>query len=165
VPETRHSSNMVGEIELTAWRHWGARVAMEWDRQASNTLLGQTSVQYHPRPDTVFNLGYRYREALLEQWDASFAWRLSPSWQLFAGQVYSVKENDSIDRFAGFEYGSCCWRIRLIGRRYVSNRTGASDTSIQLQLELKGLSSVGTRNDTFLQRGVRGYSPGSAASP
>ncbi len=165
LPETRNSSNMVGEIELTAWRDWGARVAMEWDRQASNTLLGQASVQYHPRPDTVFNLGYRYREALLEQWDASFAWRLSPSWQLFAGQVYSVKENESIDRFAGFEYGSCCWRVRLIGRRYVSNRTGASDTSIQLQLELKGLSSVGTRNDTFLQRGVRGYSPGSAAPP
>jgi len=28
-----------------------------------------------------------------------------------------------------------------------------------LQLELKGLSSVGTSDDTFLRRGIRGYSP------
>lgn len=162
LPETRGTSNLVGEIEMTAWRDWSARVAMEWDRSESNTLLGQARVQYQPRPDTVVNLGYRYREALLEQWDASVAWRLSRSWQVFARQVYSTKESQSIDRFAGFEYSGCCWGIRLIGRRYVSNRTGESDNSILLQVELKGLSSVGSRNDTFLRQGIRGYSPGSA---
>ncbi len=164
LPESRSSSNLVGEIELTAWRNWSARLAMEWDRAESNTQLGQASVQYRPRPDAVINLGYRYRDGLIEQWDASGAWRLSPTWQVFARQVYSPKESKSIDRFAGFEYGSCCWRIRLIGRRYVSNRTGESDNSVMLQLELKGLSSVGTGNDTFLQRGIRGYSPGSAVT-
>jgi len=162
IPESRNASNMVGEIELTAWRNWSARLAMEWDDEESNTVLGQAGLQYRPRPDAVINVGYRYREGLLEQWDGSFAWRLSPSWQVFARQVYSTKEEKSIDRFAGFEYGSCCWRVRLIGRRYVSNRTGESDNSIMLQLELKGLSSVGTSNDAFLQRGIRGYSPGLA---
>jgi len=165
LPETRSTSNLVGEVELTAWRRWSARIAMEWDRSESNTLLGQARVQYQPRPDTVVNLGYRYREAVLEQWDSSVAWRFSPRWQLFARQVYSTKERQSIDRFAGFEYSGCCWGIRLIGRRYVSNRTGESDNSILLQLELKGLSSVGSRNDSFLQQGIRGYSPGSVAPP
>lgn len=165
LPESRDSSSLIGEIEMTAWRDWSARIAMEWDRSESNTLLGQARVQYQPRPDTVVNLGYRYREALLEQWDASVAWKLSRSWQVFARQVYSTKQSQTIDRFAGFEYGGCCWRIRLIGRRYVSNRTGESDNSILLQVELKGLSSVGTRNDTFLQQGIRGYSPGPVAPP
>jgi LPS-assembly protein len=165
IPESRNASNLVGEIELTAWRNWSARIAMEWDDEESNTVLGQAGLQYRPRPDAVINLGYRYREGLLEQWDGSFAWRLSPSWQVFARQVYSTKEKKSIDRFVGFEYGSCCWRVRLLGRRYVSNRTGESDNSVMLQLELKGLSSVGTSNDAFLQRGIRGYSPGSATAP
>ena len=157
--ETRDASNLVGEIEMAAFRHWSARFAMVWDYAASNTLLGQAGVQYKPRNDTLVNVGYRYREGLLEQWDASAAWRLSPNWQVFARQVYSLRDKTSIDRFAGFEYGSCCWRVRLIGRHYVSNRTGENDTSVMLQLELKGLSSVGTSDDTFLRRGIRGYSP------
>ena len=157
--ELRDASDMVGEIEMTAYRHWSARLAMEWDYDASNTVLGQASVQYKPSNRTVMNVGYRYREGLLEQWDASGAWRVSPNWQLFVRQVYSLRDRTSIDRFAGFEYGGCCWRLRLLGRRYVSNRTGESDTSVLLQLELKGLSSVGTSDDSFLRRGIRGYSP------
>jgi LPS-assembly protein len=161
VAETRSASNLVGEVELTAWRSWSARAAVEWDAEQSNTLRGEASVQYRPSPDTVVNVGYRSREGLLEQWDAGFAWRVSPSWQLYARQVYSTLEDKSIDRFAGFEYSGCCWRLRLLGRNYVSNRTGESDNSILLQVELKGLSSVGTRSDTFLERGIRGYSPAS----
>ena len=161
VAETRSASNLVGEVELTAWRSWTARGAVEWDAEQSNTLRGEASVQYHPSPDTVATFGYRYREGLLEQWDAGFAWRVSPSWQLYARQVYSTLEDKSIDRFAGFEYSGCCWRLRLLGRNYVSNRTGESDNSILLQVELTGLSSVGTRSDTFLERGIRGYSPAS----
>jgi LPS-assembly protein len=165
LPEQRNASNLVGEVELTAWRDWSARVAMEWDDEQSNTLRGEAGVQYRPAPDKVVNLGYRYREGLLEQWDAAFAWRLSPNWQLYARQVYSTKENESIDRFAGFGYAGCCWRLRLLARNYVSNRTGESDNSVLLQVELTGLSSVGTRSDTFLENAVRGYSPASAANP
>ncbi len=84
-----------------------------------------------------------------------------PAWQLYARQVYSTLEDKSIDRFAGFEYSGCCWRLRLLGRNYVSNRTGESDNSILLQVELTGLSSVGTRSDTFLESAIRGYSPAS----
>jgi len=78
--------------------------------------------------------------------------------------VYSTKEDKSLDRFAGFEYAGCCWSVRLLARNYVSNRTGESDKSVLLQVELKGLSSVGTENDTFLERGIRGYSPASAST-
>ena len=49
-------------------------------------------------------------------------------------------------------------RIRVVQRRYVSSRTGERDTSIALQLELTGLSSVGVPADSFLERTIRGYS-------
>jgi LPS-assembly protein len=165
IPERRSASNVVGEVELTAWRDFSARFAMEYDGERSNTLRGEGSVQYRPAPETVVNLGYRYREGLLEQWDAGLAWRVSHSWQLYARQVYSLKEDKSIDRFAGFEYTGCCWRLRLLGRNYVSNRTGESDNSVLLQVELTGLSSVGTRNNAFLERAIRGYSPASVPDP
>jgi hypothetical protein len=40
----------------------------------------------------------------------------------------------------------------------VSSRSGDSDTSLGLQLELKGLSSVGVDNEAFLRDAIRGYS-------
>jgi LPS-assembly protein len=116
VAEQRSASNVVGEVELNRLRDWSSRVAMEWDYADSNTLRGEASLQYPPSPDTVANLGYRYRAGLLEQWDAGFAWRLSPPWQIYARQVYSTKEDKSIDRFAGFEYSGCCWSVRLVAR-------------------------------------------------
>ena len=73
--------------------------------------------------------------------------------------VYSLQDpRQTIERVAGIEYKSCCYHIQLVQRRYVSNRIGGLDTSIALQLELTGLSSVGKREDTFLERSIRGYS-------
>jgi LPS-assembly protein len=72
--------------------------------------------------------------------------------------VYSAREEKTLDQVAGFEYGDCCWAVRLIARRFVSSRTGDSDTSIGLELELKGLSSVGVDNQAFLRESIRGYS-------
>ena len=69
-----------------------------------------------------------------------------------------MSEDKTLDQFVGLEYSSCCWAVRLVTRRFVSSRTGDSDTSFGLQLELKGLSSVGVDNEAFLRDAIRGYS-------
>lgn len=164
-PEQRDSSDIIAELELSAYRNWSVDLALQWDPDRSNTVLGQSAVQYRPRPDTVVNLGYRYREDRVEQWETSAAWRVNREWRLYGRYVYSVRDSQGIDSFAGVEYESCCWKLRLVASRYISNRTGEQDSSIALQLELKGLSSVGTTSDTFLERGIRGYSRDSDALP
>ncbi len=60
---------------------------------------------------------------------------------------------------AGIEYKSCCYRIQIVQRRYLTSHTanGGLDTSIALQLELTGLSSVGKPADAFLQKEISGY--------
>ncbi len=165
LPETRSASDLVAELELAAYRNWSVELAMQYDPQASNTVLGQTFVQYRPRPDSLVNLGYRYREGRVEQWETSAAWRVGQAWSLYGRYVYSARDQQSIDAFAGVEYESCCWRLRVVASRYLSNRTGEQDTSVSLQLELKGLSSVGTTNSAFLEQGIRGYSRDRAALP
>ena len=72
--------------------------------------------------------------------------------------VYSLQDRKTTEQVAGFEYKSCCYRIQLVQRRYITNRAGGLDTSIALQLELTGLSSVGKRADSFLEQSIRGYS-------
>ena len=115
-------------------------------------------MQYRPVSDSVLNAAYRYRRDLLEQFDVSAAWPVARDWHLFGRWVYSLSEDKTLDQFVGFEYSSCCWSLRFITRRFVSSRTGDSDTSLGIQLELKGLSSVGVDNEAFLRDAIRGYS-------
>ena len=158
VPSNRQYSNFVGELELSAYRHWNMRLGVEWNPEATQSEKGQISLQYKPAAQSVVNLGYRYRRDLIEQVDGSIAWPIARRWNIYTGAVYSLRDEALIDQFAGFEYASCCWRVRLVQRRYVSSRTGQRDSSLALQLELTGLSSVGVPADAFLENAIRGYS-------
>jgi LPS-assembly protein len=100
-----------------------------------------------------------------EQFELSAAWPITDRWRAFGREVYSLQDKQPLETFAGFEYGSCCWRVRFGARRYISRRplqsteTGPQDTAAWLQLELKGLAGVGSASDTFLIDEIRGYSP------
>jgi LPS-assembly protein len=77
--------------------------------------------------------------------------------------VYSLRDSTTLERFAGFEYKACCWRIRAVARRFISNREGTQETGFQLQLELGGMAGVGNDVSAFLERSIRGYSPETSA--
>ncbi len=163
---TGSTSDLVGQLDVTAYRHWNVQVGEEWNPHGQNSALSEVRVQYQPAGNEVANVGYRFRRGLLEQVEGSFAWPVADAWNLYLRHVYSLRDHAALDSFAGFEYRACCWRVRLVGRRYVSSQTGQRDTSISLQLELNGLSSVGERAGAFLERSIRGYSatPGLAGS-
>jgi LPS-assembly protein len=154
----RSSSDVVAELELAAFKNWNARFAYQWNPDQSRGERSETFVQYAPAPGRVLNAGYRFRRDLLEQVDVSGAWPINARWRGFARYVYSLQEEKTLDQFVGFEYSSCCWAVRLITRRFVSSRSGDAETSFGLQLELKGLSSVGVDNEAFLREAIRGYS-------
>ncbi len=158
IATNRSSSNLIAEIELDAFKHWNGRFAYQWDPDANQTERSEVGVQYRLASDSVVNVAYRYQRDLLEQFDVSAAWPIGTQWHAFARWVYSLSENKTLDQFVGFEYSSCCWAVRVVTRHFVSSRTGSSDTSVGLQLELKGLSSVGVDNEAFLQDAIRGYS-------
>jgi LPS-assembly protein len=116
------------------------------------------TLQYRRTGQQVANLSYRYLRGQMEQADGSLAWPLGRHWDAYARGVYSLRDNKSIENFAGFQFRSSCWAVRIVAHRSVSTRTGATDSGFYLQLELSGLSSVGTGADAFLERSIRGYS-------
>ena len=92
-----------------------------------------------------------------DQVDASGAWPIRRSWNMFVREVFDLRNHEELERFAGFEYRACCWRLRLGARHYVSSFTGSRDTGVWLQLELAGLAGVGSASDTSLSEEIRGY--------
>lgn len=158
------SSDIVAELDLTAYENWNVQMGVQWDPGDQRSEKGDVNVQYRPAQDRVVNMGYRFRRNNIEQVDGSVAWPISQRWSAYARMVYSLEESTTLDQFAGFEYRACCWRLRFVGRHYVSSHDGDTDTSFLVQLELNGLSSVGVGADAFLERSIRGYSR-SAAEP
>ena len=155
---TENRSDLVAQLGISAWRNWNVNLGMQWDSEAARQQRSHVRVQYRPDNERALNLAYRFQRDRLEQGEASGAWPVSRRWNVYGRMVYDLKERTSLDRFAGVEYKACCWRLRLVGRRFVSNRTGERDTGIYLQLELNGLASVGSSADAFLEEAIRGYS-------
>jgi LPS-assembly protein len=158
-----NTSDLVAQLALTAYRDWTMDLGVQWNAQAGARERAQIRIQYRPEPDRALNLAYRFQRGRLEQGEASGAWPIGKRWNLFARAVYDLQESNSLERFAGLEYRACCWRVRAVARRFVSSRTGRQDTGIYVQLELNGLSSVGSGADTFLEQAIRGYSAASVS--
>jgi LPS-assembly protein len=156
-----HTSDLIAQVELQALRNWNVSLGMQWDPEQDQAQRAEAHLRYQPAAQSVINLGYRFQRDRMEQADLSAAWPITDHWRLYGRTLYSLRDDQFIERFAGFEYDSCCWRVRAVARDYVSRRSGDRDRSIYLQLELKGLSSVGQAADAFLERAIRGYSASS----
>ena len=182
IARTDSRSDFVAQLALTAFEHWSADLGLQWDPQASRNERSQVNIQYKPAGDSVINLGYRYQRDSTEaglvspiptsglqlngvqQVELSGAWPIAQAWNVFFRGIYSIKDDKPLERFAGFEYRACCWKIRFGGRSFVSNRSGSEDTGVYLQLELTGLASVGSASDSFLTEAIRGYAPADSAN-
>ncbi|MFO7276795.1 MAG: LPS assembly protein LptD [Pseudomonadota bacterium] len=155
----RSRSDLVAQLALTTYAKWNVDLGLQWNPDDSHSERAQVMLQYRPDDDRVINFGYRQQRERLEQAEVSTAWPVGPRWSLYARYVYSLRDDESLERFAGFEYRACCWRLRMVGRRFVSRSTGEKDTGVYLQLELTGLASLGSGADAFLETAIRGYSP------
>jgi LPS-assembly protein len=160
-PVDRSTSDLIAQAELQALQNWNVSIGVEWNPHDKRGERSEAHVRYQPSPENVVNLGYRYQRDRLEQMDVSTAWPVTDQWRLYGRALYSLRDNKSIDSFAGFEFNSCCWRLRAVARQYVSRRSGDRDWGFYVQLELKGLSNVGQAADAFLEGAIRGYSASS----
>ncbi|HSC13477.1 MAG TPA: LPS assembly protein LptD, partial [Gammaproteobacteria bacterium] len=157
LPTDTEASDYVAEVAVGLRDAWALDVGYQWNSETSTTARTETRVEYRPKNDRVFGIGYRYRRDSLEQGDVSVVWPLAQRWRIIGSYSYSFLDKERLEDFIGWEYEACCWRLRMVNRNYVSRRTGETDNSISLQLELKGLSQRVTSPDELLDRGILGY--------
>jgi LPS-assembly protein len=151
-------SDLIAQLELRAFENWSVDLDLQWNHGETQVERSEVRLQFRPGPHQVMNFGYRFQRDRLEQVDVSVAWPLSDRWNLYGRSLYSLRDDQAIETFGGLEFSSCCWGIRAVAREHITRRTGERDRGIYLQLELKGLSSVGMSANAFLERSIRGYS-------
>jgi len=166
------SSPIVAGVGISLIDHWRFRGDLQWDPNNNRTEKLVTFLQFNPAPDKVVNLGYRVRRTTnsldastnevtdIEQSEISFHWPLGRQWSVVGRWDYALPEDRTVNAFAGLEYESCCWGFRVVGRRYITDVNGDSNTGIFLQLELKGLAGIGGKTVEFLEENIPGYQRG-----
>jgi len=192
-PITYGRSDFVAQLSLAAFEDWSADAGVQWDPENRRSERSMVNLQYKPAPNMLINLAYRYERFTTttvlvpetgnsgtvlvptqvqqgyDQVEFSTAFPIKRSWEVFAKEVYSLRDpqqpqGQSLETFLGFEYRACCWRLRLGGRSYVNSHdpTASRTTGVWLQLELAGLAGVGSASDNFLREEIRGYTPTAA---
>lgn len=163
-PATQSSSSLVAEAALRLARDWSTRGALQYDPHREQTELATAQLQYRGPGRRVANLAYRLREDPLrpdrdlEQVDLSAAWPLTPRWDVVGRYNYSLLDQRDLEVLAGLEYESCCWRARVVARRYLTaGEAREYNNAIYFQLILKGLGGLGTGLGELLGDSIRGY--------
>ena len=154
--DTTNASDLVAEVAANLAQRWRVLGAVLWNSNDDITNRSTVSLRYQPDPRRVLNLSYRFVRDVAEQTDFSFAWPIARNWRAVGRFNYALDLETDLETFAGIEYESCCWGLRLVGRRYLSNTEGEHTNAIFLQLELKGLTGVGGAS-AFLERNIPGY--------
>jgi LPS-assembly protein len=159
-------SAIVGDMELTLSDRWRIGVSQQWDPEDELSDLSAIRGQYRWRTDGVFNIAYRFRRegsganmnlVSVEQIDTSFAAPINERWRLVGRWNYSLLDESTLEAVAGFEWSSCCLAARVLGRHYVRNREGEKNNGIYIELELKGLATLGRKSGELLERAILGY--------
>lgn len=152
----RDSSDYIAELRFLIYDNLNFDIGHQWS-DSGGTTRSEARFQYRPASNKIINLAYRFRRGSLEHGDITWVWPILTNWNFVGRYNFSLRDNKVLEQFYGLEYESCCWAMRLVGRKYISTRDGTRDSSIGLQLILKGMSSIGTGADQLLERGILGY--------
>ena len=140
-------------------------------KQSDRTSLG---VRYNPSDYHVLSAAYRRQRNVSEQIDVGFQWPINDLWgdkgqNLGPGRGqgggryygvgrlnYSLQDKKLVDAVIGVEYDGCCWIGRVVLQR-TQNSTSTSNTRVLFQLELVGLSRIGSNPLETLKTNVPRY--------
>ncbi|MGB0466682.1 MAG: LPS-assembly protein LptD [Pontibacterium sp.] len=141
------------DIALEAvWNYNGhLKITLDNVLAYSNLDTKETNIRlsYQESVDQQVNFSYRFEEDTREQTDLHFIWPLSPRWTTLGRWQHNFKDTTDLETVLGLEYESCCWKLQLTGRRWLTD-TDTHDSGLFLRFILKGLGSISSSNTGFL---------------
>ncbi len=178
VPNTRRVSDLLLEGSSLVARHWHVDAALQYNPDRSRVVDSTLAGRWSPGPFRTLSAGYRLTNNLsldpstqsTEQIELGWQWpafngRARPvgaargcGGTLYAvGRInYSRKDRRLTDAVTGIEYDAGCWIGRVVAERLSTGRSEAT-TRLQLQLELTGLSRLGSNPLQTLKDNIPGY--------
>lgn len=160
VPRTDKESDVLGSVMGVLDKNWTADVSVQHSTLQKQVVRASAGLRYRPRPASVLSLAYRYKLKELDQIDLAAQWPLKfiglPRWYGVMRVNYSKRDAQVVEAVGGLEYKADCWVTRVVMQRFVAADRKGTNT-VYFQVELNGLSSVGSSPVESLRRNIPGY--------
>ena len=164
-------------LETSAFFNQNAEFLLNAIYDTKNERTNRSTARFHyatKNKANLFNLAYTRTSGnlpgatqleTLEQTDISTAIQISPQWAMMARSNYDFANNQELETFLGFEYDDCCYRFRVLARKWLDSNIAAltdtdsakTDTGLFMEFHLKGLGGSGAKINAILNDGIYGY--------
>ncbi len=174
-PLTKRFSDVLVTGSTTLLPRWTFDVAEQYNADSKRVERSLAGFRYSPGPYRTVNLNYRLSRGLSEQVELGWQWpvygrtpsdpkRDTPAGGAACGGTlysvgrvnYSTRDSRLTDGILGFEYDAGCWIGRVVVERLSTGRSEAT-TRLLIQLELVGLSRLGSNPLKVLKDNISGY--------
>lgn len=154
-------SALAGELYYQVNNRWQFSHAMQLNDEQNTVTQSQTTVDYTASDSKLVQFSHRYvkeiNKSKINQLGIKTIWPINHDWTFVGNYYRDIDLNRTIEVFAGLQYESCCWAIRVqayrqIQAQYVkgSNRVILADenfdTGLSFNFEIKGLGSQRSNN-------------------
>jgi LPS-assembly protein len=148
--------------------NWTVDGAVQYNTDLKRSVRSIIGTRYSPGPLHTVSATYRLARGLNEQVELGWQWPVyggkadskggacSGAWYSVGRVNYSVKDSRVTDSVLGVEYDAGCWIGRFVSERLSTGRSEAR-TRLMLQLELVGLSRIGSNPLKVLKDNIPGY--------
>lgn len=160
---------------------WTLDGTVQYSPEISRTVRSVVGARYSPGPFRTISTTYRFARGLSEQVEVGWQWPLwgrvptsadrgarsgvaaaagagscSGTWYGVGRFNYSMRDSRITDSILGVEYDAGCWIGRFVAERLSTGRSEAT-TRLMFQLELVGLSRLGSNPLGVLKDNIPGY--------
>ncbi len=156
-------------------KDWTLDASVQYSPNVGRTARSIVGARYSPGPFRTLNATYRLAPGAGEQVELGWQWPVygpaagnaaplvgssNPScrgtWYGVGRINYSTTDSRVTDSVLGLEYDAGCWIGRVVAERLSTGRSEAT-TRLLLQLELVGLSRLGSNPLQVLKDNIPGY--------
>ncbi|HCQ37203.1 MAG TPA: LPS-assembly protein LptD [Alcanivorax sp.] len=161
-PDDADQTPMVADMRWNFGHDWYLYTEGQWDTHANERQRSSVRLGYTDRERRVFNLAFHDRPADdIRQSEIATILPIHNNWRLVGRWLYDYENQRTLETLAGAEWRNCCWKIRLLSQRELTDEDGdttlEADTTVLLQIQMTGLGGFGGRVDSLLERSIPGY--------
>jgi LPS-assembly protein len=150
-------SDMLAVVSGTIAPKLSMDLGWQYNTDTHQTQRTTAAARYQPEQGKLLNLAYRQSIASsIRQWDMSAQWPIARGWSAVGRWNYSVQDKRTLEAVGGMEYDGGCFVFRVVAHR-LSTATTVANTAFFVELELNGITRVGSNSLDLLRRNISGY--------